>query len=91
MSEANICQSCGVPLKDEYKAVNADGTLSSVYCSCCYEGGSFTHEMTMEDMMEMNLQYVDEWNKLNGKVQTPEEARKELNQLMPTLKRWKKD
>lgn len=38
------CQSCGMPLgKDPAGGgSNADGSLSEVYCSYCYQSGAFT-------------------------------------------------
>ena len=40
---ANMCQSCGMPLNKDEKGggSEADGSLSTVYCSYCYEGGKF--------------------------------------------------
>ncbi|MDH5359993.1 MAG: zinc ribbon domain-containing protein [Gammaproteobacteria bacterium] len=37
------CQSCGFPLKKDKKAfgTNADGSVSEVYCSMCFENESF--------------------------------------------------
>jgi hypothetical protein len=38
-----ICQSCGMPLKQDPKkgGTNADGSISDIYCSYCYEDGDF--------------------------------------------------
>ena len=38
-----ICQSCGMPLKQDPQkgATNADGSKSELYCSYCYEDGQF--------------------------------------------------
>ncbi|HEV2843185.1 MAG TPA: zinc ribbon domain-containing protein [Chthoniobacterales bacterium] len=35
------CQSCGMPLKKSPGGggTNADGTISTIYCSYCYENG----------------------------------------------------
>jgi hypothetical protein len=37
------CQSCGMPLKKSPGGggSNADGTISAMYCSYCYEDGQF--------------------------------------------------
>jgi hypothetical protein len=37
------CQSCGMPLKRDEKGggMKADGTLSTMYCSHCYQNGQF--------------------------------------------------
>jgi len=90
MSEMIFCQSCGVPLEnEEMKGMNADGSKSDDYCAYCYQNGAFTHDMSMDEMIEINLKYLDEWNKNSGQNLTVEEARKELKIFMPSLKRWK--
>ena len=37
------CQSCGMPLKQDPKGggTNTDGTISTTYCSYCFEKGTF--------------------------------------------------
>lgn len=42
---SNRCQSCGMPLNRDPNGggTEADGTLSTTYCSICYEGGDFKH------------------------------------------------
>ncbi len=47
------CQSCGMPLKKDVKGggTHADGTLSKMYCSLCYQDGKFVRpDMTMDEM-----------------------------------------
>ena len=47
------CQSCGMPLtKDPQKGgTNTDGTKSVMYCSYCYNNGSFTQpDLTVNEM-----------------------------------------
>jgi len=89
MNEMIFCQSCGMPLEnDEMKGTNADGSKSEDYCMYCYKDGAFTQEMTMDEMIEVNLTYLDEWNKSSGRNMTIDEAREELKVFMPTLKRW---
>ena len=47
------CQSCGMPLKKDEKGggTNADGSISKMYCSKCYENGKFTApNMTVDEM-----------------------------------------
>lgn len=46
------CQSCGVPLNKDPKGggTEADGSLSTTYCSICYENGAFVHpDVTVEE------------------------------------------
>ena len=47
------CQSCGMPMKRDEKGggTNADGTKNKMYCSKCYEAGSFRNpNMTVDEM-----------------------------------------
>ncbi len=39
------CQSCGMPLSKDPQGggTEADGKLSTTYCSICYENGAFRH------------------------------------------------
>lgn len=91
MSEMLFCQSCGMPLQtDDMRGTNADGGKSDDYCSFCYKNGVFTQDISMEEMIELNLQYIDEWNKNSEKKMTVEEVKAQLETFMPTLKRWSK-
>ncbi len=86
-----ICQSCGMPMKAaEHFGTNADHTPNYDYCSYCYKDGAFTNDMTMDEMIELNLQYLDEYNKDAEQKVTKEEARIQMGEYFPTLKRWHK-
>ena len=90
MTDKLICQSCGMPLaSDEQKGTNEDGSRSDDYCVYCFANGSFTKQITMEEMIQMNIRYLDEWIKSTGIQMTEEEAVRELRNFLPTLKRWK--
>jgi hypothetical protein len=69
---------------------NADGTPNGDYCHYCYQHGEFTRDVTMDGMVETNLQYIDQWNADTGNNFTPDEARPMLCEFLSTLKRWKK-
>lgn len=87
----NICQSCGMPMDAvESLGTNADKSLNEDYCSYCYKDGAFNNDITMEEMIEINLNYIDEYNKDAEKKVTKEEAREQMKQYFPTLKRWYK-
>ncbi|MFR1519072.1 MAG: zinc ribbon domain-containing protein [Clostridia bacterium] len=89
---AGQCQSCGMILeKDSDKGTENDGSKSKEYCTFCYQQGKFAQDVTMEEMVELNLQDLDEWNKAAGLRLTEQEAREQLMEFLPTLKRWKKD
>ena len=67
----------------------ADSGKSQDYCHCCYADGHFTKECTMDEMIELNLNYLDEFNKDSEVKYTVEEARKTMKEFFPQLKRWK--
>jgi hypothetical protein len=52
--QRDFCQSCGMPLdKDpQHGGTNSDGSLSSIYCSYCYQDGEFTWSGTVKDFQE---------------------------------------
>lgn len=84
----NICQSCSMPMegKKENYGTNKDGSLNSSYCSYCYQNGEFTSNMTMEEMIDFCVPYmVQDCPNLSK-----EEAKKIMEDLFPTLERWKK-
>ena len=85
-----VCLSCGLVLeKDSDKGTECDGSKSEEYCSFCYQHGKFAQDITMEEMIELNLRDLDEWNKSVGLQLTEQEARSALMEFLPTLKRWK--
>lgn len=56
-----MCQSCGMPLKDEAKGSEADGTRSDRYCVHCYQDGAFTApEATVEEMRKYSIKGMTE-------------------------------
>lgn len=82
-----FCQSCGMPLPgDETKGSEADGSKSEDYCIHCYKDGAFTQDISMDEMIEVNIKYLDSWNP----GMEAEEARSQLKTFMPSLKRWSK-
>jgi len=86
--EQNFCQSCGMPLTEEYFGTNKDGNKSTEYCSYCFKDGEYTADITMDEMIEHCVQYLDEFNKDNDKQLTKEEAIEQMRQFFPHLKRW---
>jgi hypothetical protein len=85
-----ICQSCGMNMKSAQDCgTNADKTPNQEYCNYCYQNGAFTRDVTMEEMMETNLKFLDHWNEETGNNFTPDEARPILREFLFTLKRWK--
>ena len=48
-----------------------------------------TKECTMDEMIELNLNYLEEFNKDSEVKYTIEEARATMKEFFPQLKRWK--
>lgn len=85
------CQSCGMPLEQpEHFGTNKDGSANAEYCVYCFKQGEFTSDVTMDQMIELNLQYLDEFNKDSDVKFTTEQARASMREFFPTLKRWAK-
>lgn len=87
--EQQFCQSCGMPLNDENRGLNADGSRSEDYCMYCYKNGAFTQDFTMGQMIEFCLQFLDQWNTQAGCNLTHIQAKEQMFRYFPRLKRWK--
>lgn len=84
--EKKFCQSCGMPLSEGVLGTNADGSKNEDYCSYCYKDGKFIADCSMDEMIEF---CVGVMTKENPKLD-PSDARKQMQQFFPQLKRWKK-
>lgn len=84
MEEIKMCQSCAMPLTEEIKGTNADGSKSEDYCSYCYQDGKFTTNSTMEQMIDLCVGPMVEHNK----GMTEQQAKEAMEKFFPTLKRW---
>ncbi len=84
-----ICQSCGLPMseRDDTVGTNFDGTLSSEYCSYCYDLGEFTVDCTIEEMIDFCVPMILEESPLISE----EEATEQMRQYLLGLRRWKKN
>lgn len=83
--DERICQSCAMVLSEDCYGTNADGSKNRDYCKYCFENGRFLGAQTLEEKIESNIKFwTDEENGI-----TEEIARKKLEILFPTLKRWK--
>lgn len=87
--EQTFCQSCGMPMRDEFNSTNQDGTVNTTYCRFCYKDGQFTSDVTMDGMIEHCVKYLDEFNGASETQFTKEEAIAEMKKYFPTLLRWK--
>ncbi|MEG0504209.1 MAG: zinc ribbon domain-containing protein [Raoultibacter sp.] len=88
--EAPVCQSCSMTLLTaEDLGTEADGGVNNEYCSHCYQNGGFTDaDRTLEEMIETNLHFLDEFNAQSDTAYSMEEARAILRIHLATLKRW---
>ncbi len=82
----HFCQSCGMPVTPETSGTEQNGALSQDYCKYCYQNGTFTGNMTMEEMIEFCIAPMVQHNP----GLTPEQAKTQMLQFFPLLKRWKK-
>ena len=80
-----ICQSCGMPLSDDFLAREADGSFNERYCKWCWEDGHFLQDCTMEEMVEHCVPLMP-----LGQTE-PERCRDYMRGLLPTLERWKQE
>ena len=89
--EALICQSCGMPLKNEEDfGTGRDGSRNEEYCIYCYKEGAFAEpDITMDGMIGHCVAFLDEFNKDSGTKFSRDEAVAEMKKYFPMLKRWK--
>ena len=58
METQKICQSCGMPMKEEDFGTNAGGGANQEYCKYCFQNGRFSCEGTMEEMIESCVPFM---------------------------------
>ena len=81
-----ICQCCTYPLRNINElGTNEDGTLSIDYCIYCYKDGKWVDpNYTVQDVIEYTIPFM------TSPSMSAEAARTYLENLVPTLKRWKR-
>lgn len=83
-----ICQSCGMDIsKEEHKGSNADGTLSVDYCAYCYKDGTFANELTLEQYVEIGLEYSPEYQGADTETEK-KKIKEQTRAYLSQLKRW---
>lgn len=84
--EKQLCQSCGMDMdkSGEIYGTNADGSLNEDYCQYCYANGEFTADMSMNEMIGHWVPYLVKETSI-----TQEEARMQMENIIPNLKRWR--
>lgn len=76
-----VCQSCGMPLHlPDMFGTDVSGSPIREYCRYCYKDGQFTSDITMEEMIELCVKYVQNTSK--------EKAISGMRIQFPRLKRW---
>ena len=90
MNKMKFCQSCGMPLTEDFLGTNADGSKNEDYCMYCYRDGKFLQDCTMEEMIEHCAQFVGAVNEGLEKPITKEEYIGMMKTYFPQLKRWRK-
>lgn len=88
--EQKICQCCAMPIDESTFGTEANGSKNEEYCLYCYKDGQFTSDCTMDEMIEHNLNYLDEFNKDSEVKYNEDEARAMMKEFFPQLKRWKR-
>ena len=87
--DQKFCQSCGMPLNTaEDFGTNKDMSANDDYCTYCFQKGEFTQNVTMDEMIELCLRHIDEFNKDAEHKVTVDEARAQMKEYFPMLKRW---
>lgn len=79
-----FCQSCGMPLNEEVLGTEKNGEKNKEYCIYCYENGGFKDECSIKDMEDVCVKYIVESGDMDETS-----ARKTMQSILPTLKRWK--
>jgi hypothetical protein len=82
--EDKYCQSCAMPMgiTDEHYGSEADGKKSEDYCSYCYIDGQFKKDVSMKEMLDLCVGFAVD------NTTTEKQARRKLEKILPTLKRW---
>lgn len=82
-----FCQSCGFPLKNDKKGggSEADGSISTQYCSMCYENGEFLNPPEIKTAKQFQAYCIEQMKAdgMNGLWAWI------LTRGIPRLDRWK--
>ncbi len=86
--EGCICQSCGMPIKEEKdQGTKEGGEKSCEYCTYCFKDGEFSIKTdSVEEYMEKVKEKMLEMGMSEEEV---EKIAKMMVPALPMLKRWK--
>ena len=76
-----ICQCCGMPLEDDIRAKETDGSINEEYCKWCYKDGNFTY-----NDMESLISFCE--NTMSNETFSKQQVRDYMSNLLPKLKHW---
>ena len=86
MKKNKFCQSCGMPMNKDPKkgGTEKDGSTSHLYCSYCYQGGTFCSPEidTAEKMQKFCIEKMREQG-------MPKFIAWLFTRVIPKLTRWK--
>jgi hypothetical protein len=84
-TQPGICQSCGMPMKIESDyGTNVNQRKNKEYCTHCFQNGQFTKpDITMKEMIQGCVAIMVKYGVPEG------QATKQMEVLIPTLKRWR--
>jgi hypothetical protein len=88
MDDKIRCQSCGMPLSDEFAnfGTMADGSKNPEYCQFCFQRGTFTNPgQTVEEMVQSSIDFMT-----TDMGFSRQQATEMSNSVIPHLKRWQK-
>lgn len=86
MEERIRCQSCGISLGEGYFGTNEDGSQNDLYCTFCFQKGTFIEpDLALDDMITKSVEHMTRELSL-----TPEKARELAEETLPKLSRWRK-
>ncbi len=86
MEDKIRCQSCGMPLSDEFDGygTESDGSKSAEYCKFCFQNGAFTNpDQTVDEMVQSSVDFMTA-----NLGFTREQATEMSGNVIPNLRRW---
>lgn len=79
------CQSCGMPLGEDFYGTTSEGTPELEYCKFCYQKGSFTEpDLRLDQMVKRSVDHM-----VGEQLASREQAQGVAESMLPQLKRWR--
>lgn len=80
-----MCQSCGMPLKEDNRGTEANSDTSQKYCTYCYKDGRFTWTDATAEQMQTYCMGI-----LTKQKHWPSFLARMATNGIPKLDRWSK-